>query len=285
MIPRQRQRQLKGMGTQLLLIVFSLAMVYPVIWWVGASFKGNEEMSSPNIFPTDWLISNYIDGWNAIPGFTFGHFFGNTFLLILGVLFTTLISCSIVAFGFAKLDFPLRNFWFSLVLVTLMLPSQVTLVPQYVIFHDLGWVDTYLPFIVPHSLAGGIGGSFFIFLLVQFMRGLPRELDEAAKMDGCSWFGIYWRIALPLTKPALMTVGIYCFLWNWDDYFGQLIYINSVDKYTVQLALRMFIDSQSSLPWGQLLAMSLLSIVPAALIFLFAQKHFVEGIATSGLKG
>jgi multiple sugar transport system permease protein len=262
-----------------------LFMVYPILWWVGAAFKTNEEIDSVNLFSANPTLSNFIDGWYAIPGYSFTHFFMNTFELIIGVLFTTIVSCSLVAFAFARLDFPLRKFWFSIVLVTLMLPSQITLVPQYDMFNAFGWINTYLPFIVPHTLAGGIGGSFFIFLLVQFIRGIPRELDEAAKIDGCSWFGIYFRIILPLMKPPLVTVAIYCFLWNWDDFLGHLIYINSVDKYTVGLALKMFVDANSSVPWGQLFAMSLLSVVPAILIFFFAQRHIVDGVATSGLKG
>ncbi|WP_226681915.1 carbohydrate ABC transporter permease [Sutcliffiella horikoshii] len=275
----------KSWISHLILISIGGFMVYPIIWWVGAAFKSNEEMNSINIFPETPVFSNFTEGWIAIPGFTFTHFYMNTFVLILAVLFTTLISCSLVAFAFARLDFPLRNFWFAIVLITLMLPSQITLVPQYDLFNAFGWVNTYLPFIVPHLLAGGIGGSFFIFLLVQFIRGIPRELDEAAKMDGCSWFGIYWRIVLPLMKPPLVTVGIYCFLWNWDDFLGHLIYLNSVDKYTVGLALKMFVDSNSAVPWGQLFAMSLVSIIPAIIIFFFAQRHIVEGVATTGLKG
>ncbi|WP_199613989.1 carbohydrate ABC transporter permease [Paenibacillus alkalitolerans] len=280
-----RQAVNRNVLRHLLLLSFSLVMIYPVVWWAGASLKKTEELSSPSIFPAAPQWSNFSDGWFAIPNYDFSHFYLNSFELILGVLFTTVISCSLVAYGFARLDFPLRNFWFSIVLVTLMLPSQVTLVPQYSMFHSFGWVDSYLPFIVPHAVAGGIGGSFFIFLLVQFMRGIPKELDESAKMDGCTQFGIYLRIVLPLTKPALVTVAIYCFLWNWDDFFGQLIYINSIEKYTVQLALRLFIDTQSAMSWGQLLAMSLLSIVPAVIVFLAAQRHFVEGIATTGIKG
>ncbi|MGG4488286.1 carbohydrate ABC transporter permease [Metabacillus idriensis] len=267
------------------LLLVCLFMVYPILWWFGAAFKSNEEIDSIHFFPTNPTFSNFIDGWYAIPGFTFTQFYLNTFELISGVLFTTLISCSLVAFAFARLDFPLKNFWFSIVLITLMLPSQITLVPQYDMFNAFGWVNTYLPFIVPHTLAGGIGGSFFIFLLVQFIRGIPKELDEAAKIDGCSWFGIYFRIILPLMKPPLVTVAIYCFLWNWDDFLGQLIYINSVDKYTVGLALKMFVDTNTAVPWGQLFAMSLLSVVPAILIFFFAQRHIVDGVATSGLKG
>lgn len=267
------------------LALASLVMIYPVLWWVGASFKSNEELSSPGLFPAKFMWSNYTEGWYAIPGRSFTDFYINTFQLELGILFTTIFSCSLVAYGFARLDFPLKNLWFAILMLTLMLPGQVTIIPQYALFHSFGWVNTYLPFIVPHALAGGNGGSFFVFLLVQFIRGIPRELDESAKMDGCSWFGIYWRIIMPLAKPALVTVLIYCFLWNWDDFFGHLLYINSVDKYTISLALRMFNDSQSAQAWGQLLAMGLVSILPSALIFFFAQKHFVEGIATTGIKG
>lgn len=268
-----------------MLSLLSLVMMYPVFWWIGASLKTNEEMTRPGLFPEHPMWSNFSGGWTAIPEFTFTHFYMNTFQLIIGVLLTTIVACSLTAFAFARLDFPLRGLWFSILLLTLMLPHQVTLVPQYVMFNGWGWVNTYLPFIVPHTLAGGIGGSFFVYLLVQFIRGIPKELDESAKMDGCSWFGIYWRIVLPLTKPALVTVAIYCFLWNWDDFLGHLIYINSVDKYTVGLALRMFVDSQSSVPWGQLLAMSLVSIVPSVLIFFLAQRHFVEGITAGSVKG
>lgn len=268
-----------------LMIIFSLIMIYPVIWWIGASFKSNVELSSPNLFPKEWQWSNFTDGWKSIPGHSFTDFYINTFGLEIAVLITTLASCSLVAFGFGRLDFPFKKIWFSLLMLTMMLPGQVLIIPQYAMFHQFGWINTYWPFIVPHALAAGSGGTFFVFLLIQFVRGLPKELDEAAKIDGCSWWGIYWRIVLPLTKPALVTVMIFCFLWNWDDFLGHLLYINSVDKYTVGLALRMINDSQSGLQWGQLLAMSLVSIIPATLVFTFLQKYFVEGIATTGIKG
>jgi ABC-type sugar transport system, permease component len=267
------------------LLVISLIMMYPIFWWVGASLKTNEEMSSANLFPKVPHWANFSDGWVSTPNFTFTHFYLNTFELVAGILFTSVLACSLVAFAFARLDFPLRNVWFAIMLVTLMLPTQVTVVPQYVMFSKWGWINTYLPFYIPHLLAGGIGGPFFIYLLVQFMRSVPKELDEAAKIDGCSWFGIYWRIMLPLVKPALVTVGIYCFLWNWDDFFGQMLYINSIDHYTINLALKLFIDSQGSVPWGQLLAMSLCSIVPSVVIFFLAQRHFVEGMSAGALKG
>ncbi|MBP1904761.1 carbohydrate ABC transporter permease [Paenibacillus turicensis] len=269
----------------LFMILFSFIMVYPIIWWVGASLKDATELSSPSIFPSVLHWDNFVKGWNAVPGYTFTHFYLNTFLLEIAVIITTLISCTLVAFGFARLDFPLKKFWFGILMLTLMMPGQVLIIPQYSLFHQLGWVNSYLPFIVPHLLAGGAGGSFFVFLLIQFIRGVPRELDESAKIDGCSWFGIFWRVVMPLAFPAIVTVTIFCFLWNWDDFLGHLLYINSVEKYTVGLALRMINDSQSAAEWGQLLAMSLVSIIPATIVFMLLQKYFVEGIATTGIKG
>ncbi|MNV65784.1 L-arabinose transport system permease protein AraQ [compost metagenome] len=166
-------------------------------------------------------------------------------------------------------------------LLTMMLPYQVTIIPQYIMFNNLGMVNSYIPLILPHFFGGG---AFFIFLLVQFIRGIPRELDEAATIDGTSVYGIYFRIILPLLVPSLVTVAIFTFIWSWDDFFGQVLYLSTIDKYTVGLALRMFID-QFQIQWGQLLAMSLLSVLPSTLLFLIAQRYFVEGIATTGIKG
>jgi ABC-type glycerol-3-phosphate transport system permease component len=267
--------------THVLLLILSLIMFYPVVWWIGASFKSNAELALPTIFPTQWMWENYTKGWVALPKYTFTYFYLNSIKLNVATTVLTVISSSLVAFGFARLEFPLKKLWFSLLLLTIMLPAQVTLIPQYSMFHTFKWVNTYLPFIVP----SGLGNAFFIFLLIQFIRGLPKELDESAKIDGCTWFGVYWRIIMPLTKPALVTVMIFSFLNGWEDYFGPLIYLNSVDMYTVPLALRMFIDTQSATAWGQLLAMSLVSISPQILVFFVAQRYFVEGIATTGLKG
>ncbi|SFJ54597.1 multiple sugar transport system permease protein [Paenibacillus sp. UNC496MF] len=263
------------------LLLFSAVMFYPVLWWIGASLKTNVELSSPAIFPVKPMWSNFLDGWVALPKYTFTYFYINSFKLNITTTVLTVVSSSLVAFGFGRIHFPLKKWLFSLLLVTIMLPGQVTMIPQYVMFHKFNWINTYLPFIVPSMM----GGAFFIFLLVQFIRGIPVELDESAKIDGCTWFGIYWRVIMPLTKPALITVMIFSFLWHWEDYLGPLIYLNSVDKYTVPLAVKMFIDTQSAVSWGQVLAMSLVSIVPQLVVFFLAQKHFVEGIATTGLKG
>ncbi|KRE25144.1 carbohydrate ABC transporter permease [Paenibacillus sp. Soil522] len=267
--------------SHLYLSLFSFLMLYPVIWWTGASLKKTEELSLPTIWPSTPMWSNYWDGWHFSAEYTFAHFFGNTLLMELGNVLGGVATAAIVAYGFGRLHFKLRGFWFSILLLTMMLPGQVTVVPQYILFNKLGFVDSYVPLVLPHFFGGG---AFFIFLLVQFIRGIPKDLDEAATIDGASVYGIFLRVILPLLKPALVTVAIFTFIWSWDDFFAQVLYLSSVDKFTVGLALRMFID-QFDIQWGQLLAMSLLSIFPSVIIFFLAQKHFVEGIATTGLKG
>ncbi|MFC4306376.1 carbohydrate ABC transporter permease [Cohnella boryungensis] len=271
-----------AVSNHLFLILFSLLMIYPVIWWAGASLKTIQEMRLPGIWPESPVWDNYISGWNFSPAeYTFAHFFGNTLLMELWNVVGGVITAAIVAYGFARLNFRLKGFWFAILLMTMMLPAQVTVVPQYILFNSLGWVDSYIPLILPHFFGGG---AFFIFLLVQFIRGLPRDLDEAAKIDGASVYGIFLKIVFPLIKPALVTVGIFTFIWSWDDFFSQVLYLTSVDKFTVGLALRMYID-QFEIQWGPMLAMALVSVIPSAIIFFLAQKHFVEGIATTGIKG
>ncbi|CAM4437208.1 multiple sugar transport system permease protein [Paenibacillus endophyticus] len=269
------------LSSHLYLTVFSFLMLYPIIWWVGASLKKTEELSLPTLWPSKPMWSNYWNGWHFSSEYTFAHFFGNTLLMELGNVLGGVATAAIVAYGFGRLNFKFRGVWFSILLLTMMLPNQVTVVPQYILFNKLGFVDSYVPLVLPHFFGGG---AFFIFLLVQFIRGIPRDLDEAATIDGASVYGIFLRVILPLLKPALVTVAIFTFIWSWDDFFAQVLYLSSVDKFTVGLALRMFID-QFDIQWGQLLAMSLLSILPSVVIFFLAQKHFVEGIATTGLKG
>jgi multiple sugar transport system permease protein len=192
-----------------------------------------------------------------------------------------LTACSLAAFAFARLEFPLRKFWFAAMLGTLMLPYHVTLIPQYVLFQKLGWLNTFWPLVVPKFLAVD---AFFIFLMVQFFRSVPRELDEAAVIDGCGHWRIYWSIMLPLSRPVLAAAAIFSFIWTWDDFFGPLLYLTDVANYTVPLALRGFVDATSRSAWGPLFSMSILSLVPVFVAFLMFQKHIIEGIAASGLK-
>jgi multiple sugar transport system permease protein len=190
-------------------------------------------------------------------------------------------SSAFIAFGFARLKFKGRNFWFICMLVTMMLPFQVIMIPQYIIFNKLGWVGTFLPLIVPSFF----GGSFFIFLIIQFIYGIPKDLDEAAKIDGCGYLDIFIRIIIPLIVPALVTCAIFSFMWKWDDFMGSLLYLNKPSMYPVTMALKMFADPTSITDWGAMFAMATLSIIPIFLIFVFFQKYLVNGISTEGLKG
>ncbi|RAV12495.1 carbohydrate ABC transporter permease [Paenibacillus contaminans] len=276
-------RRMKRVLLHIVLALSCLVMIYPVLWMVFSSFKPTAEIfSSEALLPKQWLFANYKTGWFGVPKMNFGTFLANSSLISLLVVIGNIVSASLVAFAFARLRFKLKSLWFGVMLMTMMLPGQVTLIPQYALFHKLDWINTYLPLTVPHFLGGT---PFFIFLLVQFIRGIPRELDEAATIDGCGTFQIYWRIVMPLCGPALITTAIFSFIWTWDDFFGQLIYINDVKKYTAPLGLRLFLDGSGKNEWGPMLAMSVLSLLPSFVIFMTCQKYFVQGIATSGLKG
>ncbi|GGB21505.1 carbohydrate ABC transporter permease [Allosediminivita pacifica] len=265
-----------------LLIAVCIVMIYPILWMLSGSLRPASELfgGEAGLIPSQVTLSAYPDGWFGLQ-VTFGRFFANS--LIISVLATigNVLAASLVAYAFARLRFAGQNFWFALMLGTLMLPYHVTLIPQYVLFRELGWVNTWLPLIVPKYFAVD---AFFIFLMVQFFRGIPRELDEAARMDGCSAWRIYRKIILPLSMPVLATAAIFSFIWTWEDFFGPLIYISEMENYTVQLGLRSFIDSSGTSSWNELFAMSILSLVPIFLIFLFFQRLLIEGIATTGMK-
>ncbi|MDY2945029.1 MAG: carbohydrate ABC transporter permease [Lachnospiraceae bacterium] len=263
------------------LIILSFIMIFPLAWWFFASFKTIGELKLPGLFPKHWTFENYIEGWTLTKGLTFGRLFLNNLFICFVNLLGAVVTSSLVAYGFVRLKFKFHNFWFSIVLLTLMLPSQVTVISQYIMYNKLGLLDTYVPLNLPY-LCGG--GAFFIFLMIQFMRGIPIELDESAKISGASNFQIYRFIVLPLLKAPLTTVAIYAFTWSWDDFYSQLLYLSTPAKFTVGLGLRMLIDAWD-IQWGKLLAMSLLSIIPALILFFTRQKDFVEGISTTGLKG
>lgn len=269
--------------TYIFLSLFGLLMVYPLIWLFLASFKPNDEIfGSLRLLPTRVIWDSYIRGWEGTGQFSFSLFFINTFKMVIPTVFFTLVSSTLVAYGFARFKFPLKNILFVLMLSTLMLPNAVIIIPRYILFKNFNWLNSYLPFIVPAIFACG---PFFIFMLVQFFRNLPVELDESAIIDGCNSFTVLIKILLPLSKPALFSAGIFQFMWTWNDFFNSLIYVNSVKKYTVALGLRMSLDNVSTVNWNQVMAMSILAIIPCVLIFFIAQKYFVEGIATTGIKG
>ena len=269
--------------THVFIILFGLLMLYPVLWMVSSSFKPESLIfSSPSIFSDTWTLENYKNGWQVVRDVTFGLFFKNSFLISAIAVVANLITCSMAAYAFARLRFPLKKLWFACMLMTIMLPAHATLIPQYTIFHELGWINSILPLTVPKLLATD---AFFIFLMVQFFRGIPKELDESAIMDGCGIFQIYTKIILPLSVPVLITTSIFTFIWTWDDFFSQILYLNTVDQFTVPLGLRLFLDSQGQSSWGSVFAMSVISLVPITTVFFIFQRYIVEGIATTGIKG
>lgn len=275
------RRRVISIVAHVLLIGASIVMLYPLLWMLSASFRPESEIfSSRSLWPSEWSIDAYFRGWNGLR-VGFDTFFLNSFTIAVLAVTGNLMACSLTAFAFARLQFAGRRFWFAMMLGTLMLPYQVTLIPQYVLFLNIGWVDSFLPLVVPKFLAAD---AFFIFLMVQFFRGIPKELDEAAMMDGCSPWRIYWKIMLPLSTPVLATAAIFTFIWTWDDFFGPLIYLNDMRQYTVMLGLRTFTDSTAESDWGSLFAMSVLSLLPVFAFFLFFQRLLIEGIATTGMK-
>jgi multiple sugar transport system permease protein len=274
-------RRLRSVAKHTALILFTLIMLYPVIWMVVSSLRpSNEIFRSLSIVPDNLQVSNYSHGWTALAA-PFSHYLLNSAIVVLGCIIGNLISCSMAAYAFARLDFTGRKLFFAVMLGTIMLPIHVIIVPQYVVFSQLGWVNTFLPLIVPKLLATD---AFFVFLMVQFIRGLPRELDEAARIDGAGHPRIFLQVILPLMLPALATTTIFTFIWTWNDFFSQLIYLTDPDKYTVPVALRSFVDSTVSSSWGAMFAMSVVSLLPIFLAFLVGQRYLVKGIATTGIK-
>lgn len=269
----------------LIIILFGAMMLYPVAWLIMSSLKaGNTIFSDPSLIPKSFTFQHYVTGWEGVGRIHFSVFFRNSLLLCLVVVVLNVTSCAFAAYAFARLNFKLKGLWFGAMMVTLMLPAHVTTIPRYVMFKNLGMVDSslYLALTLPKLLATD---AFFVFLLVQFMRGIPHDLDESARLDGCGRIMIFFRIVLPLATPALITTALFSFLWTWDDFFNQLLYINTPRKYTIPLGLRMFLDSTGSSNWGAMLAMSVVSILPCFALFFSLQKYFVQGIATTGIKG
>lgn len=276
-------RRYSGSGLRhLLIILIGLAMLYPVLWLLASSFKPNQDIfTDTGLWPSTWTLDNYRNGWRGFQGITFARFFGNSALVSVLAVLGNIITCSFAAYAFARLEFRFKKIWFAMMLVTIMLPYHVTLVPQYIIFSELHWINTYLPLFLPKWLAHD---SFFILLMVQFIRGIPKELDESATIDGCSQQKLYFRIIMPLLLPALITTAIFTFIWTWDDFFSQMIYISDIKLFTVQLGIRALFDPSGTSDWGALMAISVLSLLPITLIFLVFQRYFLDGIATTGLK-
>ena len=268
----------------ILVFGFGIVMVYPLLWMIFSSFKPTNTIftTAQELFPRAWTVENYINGWKGFANVSFGRFFLNSLLISALATLGTLCSSAIVAYGFARLKFKGRGILFGAMLVTMMLPAQVLMIPQYIWYQKLGWVGSYAPLIIPYWFATQ---GFFVYLMTNFIKGIPKDLDEAAKIDGCSTYSIFIWVIVPLIVPALITGGIFSFIWRWDDFLSALLYVSKTEMYPVSLALKLFSDPSSSSDYGAMFAMSTLSILPVVIIFITLQKYLVEGIATTGLKG
>lgn len=265
------------------LFIVGVIMIFPLIWMFFASFKPNSEIfGNTRLFPSTINLDSYVSGWKGKGQLSFGVFLINSLKLVVPTVVFTVVSSVLVAYGFARFRFPLKKLLFSIMISTLILPNAVLVIPRYLLFRNLDWLDTYKTFTIPSLFACT---PFFIYMLIQFFRSIPFELDESAKIDGCNSFVILVRIMIPLCKPAIISAALFQAIWTWEDFFNSLIYITTVKKFTVSLALRMSMDTSEAANWSGILAMAVVSMLPCVLLFAFAQKYFVEGIATSGIKG
>ncbi len=279
----RRQARISSMLRYSILAIVGFIMIYPLLWLVGASFKTNGEMfSSPWFWPEDPTVQGYIDGWKTSTPYTFGHFFINSLQIVIPKVIGTAISSTVVAYGFARFEFPGKRIIFAILIATLLLPDVVTRIPQYLLFRELGWLDTYLPLFVPQFLALE---AFFVFMLIQFLRAIPRDMEEAARVDGANALQVLIYIVVPMLMPAIISVCLFQFMWTMNDFLGPLIYISSVEKYPISLALKLSIDTTEAFNWNQILSMTVLALTPSLIVFFLAQRHFIEGISTGGVKG
>jgi multiple sugar transport system permease protein len=266
----------------LLLIPAAFVMLYPILWMASSSLKPPTEIfTTSNLIPNGLHLENYERGWAGAVK-SFDVFLRNSFVISILAVIGNVFACSLTAYAFARLRFRFKKVLFALMLVTIMLPYHATLIPQYVLFNSIGWMNTMLPIVVPKFLAID---AFFIFLMVQFIRGIPTDIDEAAAIDGAGPIRVYFYIILPLLGPALVTTALFTFIWTYEDFLTPLVYLTSMDNYTVPQGLRLFMASTGISAWGPMLAMSLISLVPVFVLFFLFQRRLVDGIATTGLKG
>ena len=259
----------------LVLCAMTVVMLYPLAWIVSASFKENTEIfNSMSLIPDNFSLDAFVEGWKGSGQYTF-------IIVVPSVIFT-LISSTLAAYGFARFNFVFKKILFAIMIATLMLPETTLMIPRYMLFNELGWLNSYFPFWIPAMFATK---SFFIYMMIQFMRGIPRDLDEAAYIDGCNVWQTLTKIIAPLCAPALFSAGIFQFMWLWNDFLNQLLYINSVKLYPISLALKMSLDAQSAVNWNQIMAMSVVSMIPPIIVYFVGQKYLVEGTTTAGLKG
>ncbi len=279
----RRREKMSAIIRYTLLTAVGIFMLYPLIWLVGASFKTNTEIYTEiGFIPHQISFGSYAKGWKTGTEYTFATYFLNSAKIIVPKIIVTIISCVLTAYGFARFNFKGKRYLFAILIVSMMLPQIVLRVPQYLMFKWIDWIDTYLPLIIPSAFAYD---AFFVFLLVQFLRGIPQDMEEAAIIDGCSPLQLLRHIIVPLLKPAIISCVVFQFIWTMNDFMGPLIYLASVEKYPVSLALRMSIGANEEVEWAAVIAISVVALLPSLIVFFLAQKHFVQGVSTSGIKG
>lgn len=257
----------------------ALTAIIPYVWMISTSLKDASEIFRypPTWIPHTWNLQNYIDAFKAAP---FGRYFFNSLSVAIAVTVGQLVSCSLAAFAFARMNFKGKNILFALFLSTTMISSEVTLVPSYLVLKELKWIDTYKGLIIPF-----IANAFGVFMLRQQFMTIPRDLEDAAKLDGCSRLGFLWSVVLPLSKPTLAAQGLFSFMGNWNSYLWPLIVTTSTEMRTLQIGLRYFVSQEGGTQWGMYMAAAVFVSLPVVLLYFFIQKSFVEGLATTGLKG
>ncbi|HHX68270.1 MAG: carbohydrate ABC transporter permease [Miniphocaeibacter sp.] len=264
------------------LILVGLIMLYPLLWMIGSSFKENSEIfTSIGIIPKKLDFSGYVKGWETSTEYTFARYFSNSLMIAIPKVILTVISATLSAYAFARFDFPGKKIFFALLIATLMLPNLVLRIPQYLMFKQFNWLDTFKPLVVPAAFATE---GFFVFMIVQYIKGLPTDLEQAAKIDGCNSLQTLIYVLVPIIKPSMISAGLFQFMWTMNDFLGPLIYISSVGKYPISIALKMSMDATTSVQWSSVLAMSVIALIPSLLVFFLGQKYFVDGVSSTGMK-
>jgi len=278
-----RKKRTRSVAFHVLVLAVAAVILYPGLWMVMSSFKPSSDIvGNVNLWPETWTLHNYVSAFGGIGGVSFWTFVLNSLILAVGSVVGIVLSATVSAYAFARISFPGRGVYFAIMIGTMLLPFHVVIIPQYILFNSLGMVNTFLPLLAPKFLATE---AFFVFLMVQFLRGLPRELDEAARIDGCGHWGIFRLVLLPLMRPAVITSSIFAFIWSWNDFLGPLLYLKRPDTYPLPIALRLYVDQTSVSDYGAQMAMAVLALVPVLLFFVVFQRYLVDGVATQGLKG
>ena len=280
---RQQKKTLKMALSYLVIVLIGCLLLFPIAWMISCAFKTNEEIfGSIALLPKSFSFQNFVDGWKSAGSYTYLTYFLNSFALVVPTTVLTIASSALVAYGFARFEFPFKKQLFALLIATLMLPNSVIIIPRYVLFNKFGWVDSYMPWWVPAILACY---PFFIYQLIQFMRSIPHDLDEAAAIDGCGPVKILYKIIAPMLSPSLVACGLFQFMWSCNDYMGPLLYVQTPSKYPMSIFVKLSMDADSGFNWNRILALSLISIIPQLVVFFCAQDAFIDGISAGAVKG